>query len=304
MPEEEKETEFLMFNHQEMNNKKLEKYLLSHYSSSTVESYLRTITEFQLSNKNASKMTYLGIVKYMQQVQSKYNGSTPTRILSAIKKYYDFLVESGERKDHPCKNYFVRVKQNRSIQFDNLFTGNELELLLEREERYKGMRERNRAMFSLLIYQGLTLQELKSMNMTDIDFNEGIVKVRRTSRNMSRALRMEPKQVAIMIEYRDVRDDLLKVKTDKLLVSQRGVPMTGDSINAIVESMKLLFLDRNLNPQTIRQSVISNWLNVKNKPLDEVQIMAGHRHPSSTEKYIRKDMKNHVEIINRFHPLG
>jgi len=287
-----------------MNNQKLEKYLLSQFASSTVASYLRTINEFVHSSTDASQLTYLDIVKYMQEVQQKYNGSTPTRILSAIKKYYDFLVESGQRKDHPCKNYLVRTNQNRCIHFDNLFTESELELLLDREERYNGMRERNRAMFSLLIYQGLTLKELENIRISDIDFDEGIINVRRSIRNSPRTLRMIPKQVVIMLEYKIIRELLLKSKTDRLLISQRGVPMTGDSINAIVESMKLLFTDRNLNPQTIRQSVISNWLNLKRKPLDEVQIMAGHKHPSSTEKYIRKDMKNHVEIINKFHPLG
>lgn len=287
-----------------MNNQKLEKYLLSQHASSTVDSYLRTINEFIKINNNAQKLTYLDIVKYMQDVQKRYNGSTPTRILAAIKKYYEFLVDTGQRKDHPCKNYLVRTSQNRSIQFDNLFTTTELEMLLEREERYKGMRERNRAMFSLLIYQGMTLKELENIRIGDVDFDEGTIRIKRTLRNNSRTLKMTPKQVVIMFEYKEVRENLLKSKTEKLLVSQRGIPMTGDSINAIVESMKLLFPDRNLNPQTIRQSVISNWLNLKKKPLDEVQIMAGHKHPSSTEKYIRKDMRSHVDIINRFHPLG
>lgn len=287
-----------------MNSQKLEQYLLSQHANSTVDSYLRTINEFVQVNKDAEKLTYLDIVKYMQDVQQRYNGSTPTRILSAIKKYYEFLVDTGQRKDHPCKNYLVRTNQNRSIQFDNLFTTTELEMLLEREERYKGMRERNRAMFSLLIYQGMTIKELENIKIIDVDFDEGTIRIKRTLRNNSRTLKMTPKQVGIMFEYKEIREKLLKSKTEKLLVSQRGVAMTGDSINAIVESMKLLFPDRNLNPQTIRQSVISNWLNSKKKPLDEVQIMTGHKHPSSTEKYIRKDMKSHVDIINTFHPLG
>lgn len=282
----------------------LEKYLLSHFAPSSVDSYLRTISDYLTTNPNADKAKYFEVVKYMQEVQERYNGSTPTRILAAIKKYYDYLVFVGDRNEHPCKNYTVRVKQNRSIHFDTLFTLEELEMLLNREERYIGMRERNRAMISLLIYQGLTIRELENLKTSDVDIDEGTIIIKGSLRNNKRILLMTPKQVAIMYDYLQVRSDLLQSRTDKFLMSIRGVGMSGDSINAVVESMKLAFPDRNLNPTTIRQSVIANWLNVKKKPLDEVQIMAGHKHPSSTERYIRKDIENHVQLINQFHPLG
>lgn len=54
---------------------------------------------------------------------------------------------------------------------------------------------------------------------------------------------------------------------------------------------------------TIRQSVISNLLNEKKMPQEDVQLFAGHRWTSSTEKYRRKDINEQRVLINRWHPL-
>jgi hypothetical protein len=36
-------------------------------------------------------------------------------------------------------------------------------------------------------------------------------------------------------------------------------------------------------------------------PIELVQRMVGHRYPSSTEKYIRKDTKEQREIVTKLH---
>jgi len=59
--------------------------------------------------------------------------------------------------------------------------------------------------------------------------------------------------------------------------------------------------DKKLNPLNIRNSVISYWLNNMEIPLEHVQIMAGHKYPSSTEKYVRKDIKKQREVLTNLH---
>ena len=100
------------------------------------------------------------------------------------------------------------------------------------------------------------------------------------------------------------RKNLLLTETDSLLITQRGVPETVDGVNSMIELLKGLFPDRNLNPATIRQSVISNLLNEQKQSLEDVQLFAGHRWPSTTEQYRRKDINEQLVLINKFHPLG
>ncbi|MFT5602477.1 MAG: integrase/recombinase XerD [Flavobacteriales bacterium] len=68
--------------------------------------------------------------------------------------------------------------------------------------------------------------------------------------------------------------------------------------------MKHLFPLRQLNASLVRQSVISNWLNQSVMKLGDVQLMAGHKYPSSTEKYLQPDSDEQRKLINPFHPLN
>jgi site-specific recombinase XerD len=44
-------------------------------------------------------------------------------------------------------------------------------------------------------------------------------------------------------------------------------------------------------------------MNAKKKPLEEVQELAGHKWPSTTEKYRKMDNLKQRELINSFFPL-
>jgi len=60
---------------------------------------------------------------------------------------------------------------------------------------------------------------------------------------------------------------------------------------------------KTINASTIRQSVIANWLSVDNKALANVQLLSGHRYPSSTLRYRREDPAEKRKLINQFHPM-
>ena len=49
-------------------------------------------------------------------------------------------------------------------------------------------------------------------------------------------------------------------------------------------------------------SGITNWL--KHYNLRQVQVLAGHRYISSTERYLQDDLENLHEIVNNFHPIN
>ncbi|MCP2821186.1 hypothetical protein NK918_24845, partial [Salmonella enterica subsp. enterica serovar Typhimurium] len=79
---------------------------------------------------------YKDIVEYLNKKVSDYaNSNTKVYILNGLKKYYDYLLETGRREDHPCRNFFVRNQRNKQVIHQDLFSTHELEMMLEREER-------------------------------------------------------------------------------------------------------------------------------------------------------------------------
>ncbi|KIA82457.1 tyrosine-type recombinase/integrase [Flavobacterium sp. AED] len=283
----------------------LELYLKENLSNKTAESYLYTINHFLVTDPKAKRYTFQNIVSYMEEVSRKNsNIQCRVRILSAIKKYYDFLVMVGLRNEHPCKQLTIKNKQNQSVQVQDLFSSEELKLILTRENRYQYLDSRNSVLLSLLIYQGLTSEELAELKVKDIDLDAGTIYIKASTNQNRRTLELLNKQMIVFSKYiNDVRPELLRCDTDKLLLSKLGTPMSVDGIHAIIEPLKSLFPDRNLNPRTIRMSVICNWLNEKKIPLEQVQKLAGHKWPGTTEKYFKVDSFQQRELINRYFPI-
>jgi integrase/recombinase XerD len=285
---------------------KLEQFLLQRYSKKTVDSYLFAINHFLKMNPRAKRYKYQNIVNHMDEISQKQtNPNYRVVILSAIKKYYDYLVEIGCRTDHPCKRLNIKVSSNHSIQTQDLFSSEELQLLMNRENRYKHLDTRNNVLISLLIYQGLTSDEIARLDVKDVDLNDGTIYIKASKSLNRRTLELVPKQMILFSKYiNETRKAQLRCQTDKLIISKLGKPINAYSIHCITEQLKPLFPDRDLNPRTIRMSVICNWLNTGNKlPLEKVQELCGHRWPGSTEKYIKVNHLEEVELINKYFPI-
>ena len=279
----------------------IDQYLQKYHTKETAKSYLYQINHFLKVNSKANMYSYQDILSYINTIE------VPTKRknhLAAIKKYYEFLEYTDKRNDHPCKGLTIKLKRSRAIQIQELFTAEELQKLLTRENRYKDLELRNKAIISLLIYQGLQSSELCKLRIQDIDLDKGTVYIMASKRATRRTLELHRTQLLVFDKYiYQYRNKLSASKSSKMFFSIRGLEFNADTLNSIVDPLKMLFLDRNLNPKTIRQSVISNWLNERKISLSEVQLMAGHRYPSSTEKYRRKDIDNQRKLINKYHPL-
>ncbi|MBV6485857.1 MAG: Tyrosine recombinase XerC [Flavobacteriales bacterium] len=280
----------------------LEAYLRSRYTRETVDSYSFNINRFLQQHPNAKKYTYSHIEEYFKDLKLIGAEVQYRRvILASIKAYYNFLLINDIIRFHPCRSFFIGEKKPTGKNHGALLTREELELLFKlREERYQDLINRNIVIIGLLIYQGMTSAELINLTIDDIDFREGVI-IRASKKLSKRKLELKTKQIIALQDYINLeRPKLINTNTNKLLLTKTGVPMTVDGVHAFIKSMEGAF-DKALNPAVIRNSVISHWLNVMKIPLEHVQIMAGHKYPSSTEKYIRKDTKEQREIVTKLH---
>lgn len=287
-----------------------EQYLIQQgHTRQTIKSYMYETGFFLESNPKADTYTYKDILEYFATEGTQYkNRNYRTTILASIKRYYDYLVEIGKRNDHPCRRlFFKRNKRSSQVILNDLFTSEELELLMNRQERYIDLKLKNQVIISLLIYQGLTPGEIIGLRTTNIDLDAGTVFLKGNKKISRRHLELLPKQYRLFDRYLNEDRPKLKrkgSKTDALLLGKLGTPITVDDVNYIVETFKPLFPDRNLHAGIIRQSVIANWLNEKKIPLEQAQLLAGHKWISTTVMYRQTSVDKQREMINKFHPLG
>lgn len=276
------------------------------HTKQSAKSYDYAVSVFLQKHPNANKYQYKDIVEYFGE--SKTHTAYRNAILAAIKRYYDYLIEIDVRTDHPCIRLFLKGnKRLKQVITHDLFTGAELELLMNRTERYKDLKLKNQVIISLLIYQGLTSGEIVNLKTTNIDLDNGTLFIQGSSKLSTRTLQLQLNQYRLFETYlRVTRSNLQRGKTSNntLLLGKLGTPITVDDINYLIETFKPLFPERNLNTKTIRQSVIANWINEKKIPLEQVQLLAGHKWISSTTPYKQTSIDEQRELVNRFHPLG
>lgn len=284
-----------------------EEYLIQMgHTKTTIRSYLYSIAIFKNDNPDAEHYNYKKVVDYLS-LKIKNNNCTSTKIylLSGIKKYFDYLIEIGKRNDHPCRNLHIRNLRKRGVIFQDLFSTEELKMLLDRKERYDRLKQRNQIIASLLVYQGLTSSEIANINITHIDFDNETIFVKGSSQISQRHLQLQNEQIQLFDEYiLEGRKNLLKTETKAFVLGKLGSRITVDDIHYLVCTFKPLFPDKNLTPSLIRQSVIANWLNEKKYPLEQVQLMTGQKWISSTARYRHSPIEAQRKIMNEFHPLN
>jgi integrase/recombinase XerD len=218
-----------------------------------------------------------------------------------IRQYYRWLMIKKGHHDNPTDKIALSDIINKDIQFQNLFTKDELERLLKRNSRYKLLKWRDYLAISFYIYQGLTTGEICSLTISDVQVNSQKLFVI-AGRNNSRILDLHSNQIAAFKRYITFdRPFLTKVDIDALFIGKLGMPETGDGLHYLIESQRGLFPDRKLNPKTIRQSVIANLL-ASGKDIMEVKLFAGHKSISSTERYIQTDLSEINESLLQSFP--
>ncbi|HRI48301.1 MAG TPA: site-specific integrase, partial [Ignavibacteriaceae bacterium] len=190
------------------------------------------------------------------------------------------------------------------IQAD-LFSMAELDSLLEREERYEHLKAKNQVVISFLIYQGLLPGEIVNLKLHHVDLDSGSVYVNAGRLLTARRLPLLERQEEILSEYIHTHRKRMQLKGENefLLLNFQGSPLRVDDVNYLVQTMKDRFPGRNLNCKSIRDSVISYWMNTKKIPPEQVQLLAGHRWISSTLRYKQIRIKEIRETLNKIFPL-
>lgn len=281
-----------------------ETYLNTYHTIQTCKSYLYNINIFLENNPKANNYKYVDIIRVLHEEKTKRGELTSVYCkIAAIKKYYDYLIEIGVRNTHPCKS--LKTKKSTSfIQTQDLFSKQELELLLQIVASKNENQLRQKLIVSFLIYQGMSSHEISILKIDELDLENGLITIAKNRNKNKRVLELKSRQILWLHTYLEtVRANFPNSSDGILMVNAMGEFYNVGRIFNLIEGYKPLFLDKNLNPTKIRQSVIANLLNESNNPLESVQLFAGHKWPMTTEKYKHSDIFLTTNKTKNWHPL-
>jgi integrase/recombinase XerD len=237
-------------------------------------------------------------------------------VLLSVRNYYRYLKRENETIINPATNLYIKgiVKKMPT----SIINYQELESLYQNYQTETLRDSRNKIILGLLVYQGLTTEELHQLEPNNLKLKEGKINVPGNRKRNSRILELKPFQILELQEYvTEIRPKILNEitaprptrKPDKInktrIESQLFISINGSE--NIKNSLLHLFKDiQKINPnitnaQQIRQSTITYWLKTMN--LRQVQYFAGHKYVSSTERYKMNDLEGLQIRLEKYHPL-
>jgi integrase/recombinase XerD len=296
--------------------------ILKKYSPATTETTVR-ITEYFRQwavTENIFELTEISYPDAMMFISwsSKHGASQKTiaNYLLHVRKFYQFLISEGEVKENPVAHIKVQGIK-RKIYYD-ILNAEELQTLyrqypttIEYEAgkiippQHKNIlsRRRNKVILSLLIYQGLRVEEVAALELQDLQLRQGKITIHAKRRTAARTMRLESHQVYELMDYiHEIRIQFLQEdkSTSKLFIQRNN----GEYFYSVTQMMlaHLRKINHRIkNFDQIRASVITAWL--KQYDLRKVQYLAGHKYVSSTESYKVNNIDELQDDVTKYHPL-
>ena len=284
----------------------LERYLTTleverAYSAHTVKAYRRDLSRLVASlladHVALDQVRHHHIWHHVGELRAQ--GLKPKSIqrhLSAIRKFFDFLISEGLVKDNPAS---AVSGPKASQQLPKALDADQTSRLFEEPEDTP-IDRRDQAMMELFYGSGLRLSELVGLNIGSVDLESAWVRVLGKG-NKERLLPLGRHCIQALRSWLEVHPDAanraapLFTGRGKRRISPRTIQLRLKKVAA-----RAIGSDA-LHPHMLRHSFASHLLE-SSGDLRAVQELLGHADLSTTQIYTHLDFQHLAEVYDKSHP--
>lgn len=227
--------------------------------------------------------------------------ATRARLLSAARRFYQFLILSGARRDDPT----ARMAAPRlGRRLPETLSERHVEILLDAPDTSTLLGLRDRSLLEVLYASGLRVSELVGLTLQQLDLVSGLVKTVGKG-NKERLVPLGELALEWLQRYlNEARPHLLGgAQCDHVFVTRRKGPMTRQMAwYLIVRYAEREGLPK-LGPHTLRHAFATHLVN-HGADLRVVQLLLGHADISTTQIYTHVARERLKQLHAQHHPRG
>lgn len=220
---------------------------------------------------------------------------TLQRDLAAMRSFYRYLLKRQLVDQNPVQNIQApkaSKKLPKTLDVDQV-TG-----LLDAKPDSM-LESRDLAMFELFYSSGLRLSELVALDIGDISFFEGYLRVRFGKGGKERLVPVGAKAVGAVKDWLAYRPT---IQSSALFVSARGSRLSQRSVQLRLERWcKKHEISEHIHPHMLRHSFASHLLE-SSQDIRAVQELLGHSDIGTTQIYTHLDFQHLASIYDKTHP--
>ncbi|MDD5465768.1 MAG: tyrosine recombinase XerC [Candidatus Omnitrophica bacterium] len=270
------------------------------YSPYTILNYKLDLEGFNkfITGADLEKIDYLMLRKYLAVLKEKNLGNrTVGRRLSSLRSFFKFLTRESYIKTNPM---LMLSSPKLEKHLPSFMTEEEVYKLIESahgKDKDDLLGLRDRAILEAFYSSGLRISELVGLNLDDIDFISGILKIRGKGKK-ERIVPMGDTALLAIRRYLDKRKkpaDAVFLNNNSRRITTRGVRFV------LVKYLKAAGIKPGVSAHTFRHSFATHLLN-RGADLRTVQELLGHANLSTTQIYTHLTTEKLKSVYDKAHP--
>ncbi len=251
-------------------------------------------------NESPNKCSPSTVKSYLYKNFSNKKTRSQARSISALKSFFNFLLFEGKINSSPL-NDIESPKIEKKLP--EVLTEGEIKKLISSVNLDSEFGQRNKTIIEVLYGTGIRVSELTELKLSNIFFNENILKV--TGKGNKE--RFVPLGKIASIEIKKYLNDRDKLKinskfSDILFLNRYGRRLTRSMIFRVInDSSKNAKLEKKISPHTLRHSFATHLIR-NGADLRTIQLILGHESITTTEIYTHLDTFHLEEVLKKYHP--
>jgi len=218
------------------------------------------------------------------------------RILSGVRSFFNFLVYSETIEQSPVE---LIESPHLNRHFPDVLSYEEVLQLLDAVDLSSKWGHRNRAILELMYSSGLRVSEVVSIRISDLFFNDGVIRVfgKGNKERIVPVGEYAEKYVKLYLQSRPL-DKVAPGCQDFLFLNNRGKPLTRVMVFTIIKELATKAgITKTISPHTLRHSFATHLLQ-GGANIRQVQEMLGHSSLATTQIYTHISSKETEKAIS------
>lgn len=268
-------------------------------SPNTVKGYCSDIGHFlEETGLEAASATSEDITGYIAQRSGQLTRRSQSRLLSALRSFYDWMILEGSIKENPCD----RIDSPKIERYlPEVLSVEEVEAIMDSVDLGTGIGIRDRAILETLYGCGLRVSEACSLKISSIFREEGFIRIVGKG-DKERLVPLGEMSAEALDAYFEVRAEPCHGYEDYVFLNKFGKPLSRVSMFNMIKKQALLAgIRKEISPHTFRHSFATHLIE-NGADLRVVQEMLGHESILTTEIYTHIDSKTWQGSILAHHP--
>lgn len=228
-----------------------------------------------------------------------YAKSSVSRKLASLRSFYRFAQREGLCAENPAKPL---RNPRRDRKLPHFLTTAEIGKLLSAPKSGETLGLRDKAILETMYSAGLRVSELVAINDSDLDLDDGLVRVRGKGKR-ERLAPLGSHAVKAIEQWLAARRALpASPRSVATFVNKFGGRLTTRSVARMLDKYLLeTGLDARTSPHTLRHSFATHLLD-RGADIRSVQELLGHKSLVTTQIYTHVSTANLKQVYERAHP--